>query len=236
MQIDQTIQRPGAENRIGRWPAEGTVSERCTQSSLDLHLAGSRKARPPTDRTLLDMTRSLLVGAAIVAALAPTIVARGAPVPSGARAIPVFRPALARAENAVRPAAQDHFRVPFDVDVRAKPLAQTDKEAPFYSYTWQPRPRYTWYAPAWYRSACYANNLFGVPPLSPATPIGVADPAANISIGSLVDSRSRNLFSLKPSHKPGIAPSSNNLAALSPASSFQYEFQTPCGTANSFGF
>jgi hypothetical protein len=182
------------------------------------------------------MTRSLLVGAAIVAALAPPIVTRGAPVPSGARAMPVFRPAPARAENAMRPAAQDHFRVPFDVDVHAKPLAQTNKEAPVYSYTWQPRPRYAWYAPAWSQSACYANNLFGVPPLSPATPSGVADPAANVSIGSLVDSRSRNLFSSTPSHNPGIAPSSNDLAAPSPVS-FKYEFHTtPCGTANSFGF
>jgi hypothetical protein len=195
-----------------------------------------RKARPFADRTLLDMTRSLLVGAAIVAALAPPIVTRGAPVPSGGRAMPVFRPAPARAENAVRPAGLDHFRVPFDVDLHAKPLAQTNKEAPVYSYTWQPRPRYTWYAPAGYRSACYPNNLFGLPPLSPATPSGVADPAANISIGSLVDSRSRNLFSSTPSHKPGIAPSSNDLAASSPMS-FQYEFHTtPCGGANSFGF
>jgi|SRR5580700_3200384 hypothetical protein len=182
------------------------------------------------------MIRSLLIGASIVAALAPPIVTCGAPVPSGGRAMPVFRPAPARAENAVRPAAQDHFRVPFDVDVHAKPLAQTNKEAPVYSYTWQPRPRYTWYAPAGYQSACYANNLFGVPPLSPATPNGVADPAANISIGSLVDSRSRNLFSSTPSHNPGIAPGSNDLAASSPVS-FQYEFHTtPCGTASSFGF
>jgi hypothetical protein len=163
---------------------------------------------------------------------------------------PVYHPALpahaAATSSAERSASKDRFTVPLDVDVRPKPLPgeqrpameswQTNPQPTLNRWReWQVSPGYLGYPP-WYQSACYANNGLFAPYNSLAAPAG--DPApADMTIGSLVDGRAKNLFSMAPSYDAGLTTASNVGAATSSPVAFQYGFQTtPCGPLNFVGF
>jgi hypothetical protein len=139
---------------------------------------------------------------------------------------------------------QDGFRVPFDVNVQAKPLPES-RQSPLikwspdmgwgpaaYRRPWLAAPNlgYLWYQPASYQAACYLNNAFARPSASSTAP-------QDVTIGSLVDKNSENLFSLAPSHTSGLTSSDNSAATASSPPGLQYEFQaTPCGSANVINF
>jgi hypothetical protein len=167
-------------------------------------------------------------------------------VPPGGMA--VSRPAPAPARPAARSASSDRtdwdrFRVPFDVDVRPKPLPGSREsstmnwspnaswESAAYRREWlaPPNAGYLWYRPAFYQSACPLNNAFAGSPASQAAP-------ADVTIGSLVDKNSENLFSSAPSHTAGMVGTESAATASSPLG-LQYSVQaTPCGSANFVNF
>jgi hypothetical protein len=171
--------------------------------------------------------RTLVVAGAIALALLPPAVTLGAPT-QGFRVplLPQLPPPRAAAGHS---AGQDSFKVPFHIDAHPKP-AETDIESTFLPYGWHGwplGPRYVWIQPSWYQNGCFANNIFGTPPtLQSDTSV-----PTSVTIGSLVDDRSKRLFSSTPSYSPN-SPSSSDAVAMSSPISLQYEFQpTQCGSS-----
>lgn len=195
------------------------------------------------------MNRLLVfLGTIAVAFITPAMTLAAPPTAVPVRGGPVARPVVTRSTDAGRSETCDQFKVPYDVNVQAKPLPGSlhydaphyqalHNEAPLYRYTargQQANPSYFLYQPAWYQSACYAGNGFGAPAAPFAPTSSTSDSLAGVSIGSLVDQDSKNVFSMTPSYKPGLASNGAGVAAASPFS-LQYEFHTtPCGTANTF--
>lgn len=191
------------------------------------------------------VTRSLAFAGVVALTLLQPAVTLAAP-PGG---MAVFRPAPMPAPVMVSPSRErwepNRFRVPFGVDVHPKPLPGS-REAPEIKWSpemswrqatqhraWLPaqNPGYLWYQPAWLQPACSLNNAFAGPSSSPMTP------PPDVTIGSLVDKNSENLFSMAPSHTAGLAAPNSGTAATSSALGLQYQFQaTPCTAANSFNF
>jgi hypothetical protein len=175
--------------------------------------------------------RTLVVAGAIALALLPPAVTLGAPT-QGFRVAPLPRLPPPRAA-AGHPAGQDSFKLPFHIDARPKP-AETDVESTFLPYRWhgwQPGPRYVWIQPTWYQNGCFADNLFGTPSTLQS---GTSVPAS-VTIGSLVDDRSKHLFSATPSYNPNSRPGSDALTS-SPVG-LQYQVQpTRCGSSTLINF
>jgi hypothetical protein len=157
---------------------------------------------------------------------------------------PVPIPAPVMAPTSRERSDPNRFRVPFGVDVQPRPLPES-REAPAISWSpelgwrsaaqrreWLPaqNPGYLWYQPAWLQPACLLNNASAGPSASPMTP-------PDVTIGSLVDKNSENLFSMAPSHTAGLAATNNGAATTSSPLGIQYEFQTtPCTAANFINF
>jgi hypothetical protein len=173
--------------------------------------------------------RSLVVAAAVAALLVPPAVALAAP--PGA----VYVPARAAAAASTRSGgghagAQEHFRVPFEVDVRPRPLAET--QSPGLRARQLQQPAYLWYQPAWYQPSCSFGG-FGAPSSAAMAPGSQAP--ADFTIGSLIDKQSQTFFSpTQHSYTAGLA-SSGNAIATSTSSPFALQFSTqstPCGPSN----
>jgi hypothetical protein len=163
------------------------------------------------------MNRSLVVASAIALALLPPAVTLGAPT-AVVRGGPVAPPP----HSAVgRSAGQDSFRMPFHVDLHPQ-LREPNMQStlsPYRSHGWQWSPQYIGNQPAWYQNGCFANNLYGVPPTltnDASAPIGV-------TLGSLVDDRSKHIISSTPSYDPNLPLSGVAVVTLQP---------TSCGSAN----
>lgn len=181
--------------------------------------------RPAPPRNPSAVIRSFVIAGTFVVLLVPPAVAFGAP-PG-----PVYVPARAAAAASSRSGAgarggtQEHFRVPFEVNVRPQPPAETQQHE---WIGWRTKPSYLWYQPAWYQPTC-AFNGFSAP--SSAAPGNEAP--AEFTIGSLVDKQSESLFSpANHSYTAGLASSSTASATSSPFA-LQFSSQsTPCGPSN----
>lgn len=160
-----------------------------------------------------------MVGA-IALALLPPVVTLGAPT-AVVRGGPVAQQPQPPRSAAGRFASQDSFKVPFHVDLRPK-LAEPDMQStlsPYRSHRWQWTPQYVGNQPLWYRSGCFANNIFGVP----STLSSDASVGPGVTLGSLVDDRSRHLISSTPSSDSNLPLSGSAVVTLQP---------TSCGSAN----
>ncbi|MGC9991240.1 MAG: hypothetical protein ABSD52_02420 [Candidatus Cybelea sp.] len=167
------------------------------------------------------MLRSLILASAIGLALLPAVTL-GAPA-AVVRGGPVVQPPPPRSAQA-RSAGQDSFKLPFHADLRPRP-AEPDMQA-FLPYRWhalQYSPQYLWNQPAWNQSGCFANNLFGAPSPLP----GDGSLPGSITIGSLVDGRSKNLLSSTPSYDANLPPGGEGVVTLQ---------ATSCGSARSINF
>ncbi|HLY01467.1 MAG TPA: hypothetical protein VKR56_03115 [Candidatus Cybelea sp.] len=153
----------------------------------------------------------LLQPAAALAA--PTAVVRGGPMAPPPPRI-----------SASRSAGQD-FKVPFHVDARPKPVESETQPMllPYRWHAWQYSPQYLWNQSAWGQNGCFADNLFGVPSTLPS---GTSLPA-NITIGSLVDDRSKQILSSTPSYDQSLPLTGGAVATLQP---------TSCGSASLINF
>ncbi|MGA8796588.1 MAG: hypothetical protein WB526_05915 [Candidatus Cybelea sp.] len=164
------------------------------------------------------MKRSLVVAGALALALLPPAVTLGAPT-AVVRSGPIAPPPTRSAQT--RYAGQDSFKVPFHVDLRPKwgePTMQSTL-SPYRSHEWQWAPQYVGNQPLWYQNGCFANSLFGTP--STLSSDGSVGPG--VTLGSLVDDRSRHLISSSPSGEPNLPLSGNAVVTLQP---------TSCGSAN----
>jgi hypothetical protein len=168
------------------------------------------------------------------------------PMPVFAAPFPVSHPAPARAP--VRPAAQPNrsaaqsrgdFTVPFDVNVRPRPLPETlgdpalkaAQESIPYRYNWQ-----GWeggWNPGLFLSPvpCPASTGFWGP-LGTLTTPSDALASTGVTLGSLTDSQSRSVLSSAPSYPlyGTGAPAATSAPLL------QYGYQpVPCGSSYFFG-
>ncbi len=182
------------------------------------------------------MTRPCVFALTIAAALAGPAAALGAPIPAAVpvRAAPVSAPLPLHSARESRASAGDRFNVPFNVEVHPQPLPEASLHAPL---RLAPEPAKEWlpgYRPLWYVPACFANNTFGNNPFgTPPSASTSSDSALNqVTIGSLVDSKSRTLFSSTPSHNPGLPANVASFDDSSPLS-WQYQVQaSPCGPSS----
>lgn len=174
------------------------------------------------------MIRSLVVVGAIGLSFVPSIAALGAPtavVVAGHRGV-----AMPRQERGLG-TQQDTFKAP-EIDVRPKSTEPNMETLyPYRWRGWQSNQNYLLYRPPpWYQPNCFANNLF------PTAAPGQASLPDNTLIGSLVDDRSKNMFSSKPSHNPGLAVPADGPAPAS-TTGLHYEFDAShCTPFNSFSF
>lgn len=167
--------------------------------------------------------RSLVVASALALALMQPAVTLGAPT-AVVRGGPIVQPPPPRSAQG-HFAGQDSFKLPIHIDARPRP-AESDTEARFLPYRWhglQSSPQYVWNQPAWNQGDCFANNLFG----TPSTLQNDGSLPGSITIGSLVDGRSKNLLSSTPSYDPNLPPSGEAVVTLQP---------TSCGSARSINF
>jgi hypothetical protein len=174
-------------------------------------------------RNLGVVVRSLVVAGTVAVLLVPPAVTLGAP--SG----PVYVPphATASARSGGRAAGQSHFRVPFDVDVRPRPLAETQQE--LHGRPVQ-QPTYLWYQPAWYQPSCSLGG-FDAPSRAALAPNEEAP--ADFTIGSLIDRQSQSLFSpTQHSYTAGLASNGDAIAATNPVGLSFSTQSTPCGPSN----
>jgi hypothetical protein len=169
------------------------------------------------------MLRTLIVAGAIALAFLPPALAFAVPTGAvrgvSASALPPPRVVEPRRGT------EDSFKVPMHIDVR--PGASQPNWESQYPYRWHPlqaNPAYL-YQPAWLQNGCYTNNTLGVPPVATS---GQASLQGE-TLGSLVDDRSKNLFSSTPSHNPSSPLSGDALA--SNATGLQLTVQpTACGS------
>jgi hypothetical protein len=164
--------------------------------------------------------RSLLVAGAIVLAGLPPAVTLGAPTAVG-RGAAIAQPPPPRAA-AARSADRD-FQVPFHLDMRPKPAELQAMVLPYRWHAWQYSPQYLWNQSAWDQNGCFANNLFGVPSTLPSD----GSVPGTVTIGSLVDDKSKSLLSSTPSYAQSLPSTDGAVVSLQP---------TSCGSARSISF
>jgi hypothetical protein len=179
------------------------------------------------------MMRTLVVaGATALALLLPTLTFAA---PTGAvRAVsaPALPPPRVLETRRGTEATEDSFKVPMHINVR--PGASEPNWESLHPYRWHPsqaNPAYFWSQPAWLQDGCYANGPLGFPPGAASAPAS----AQNETLGSLVDGRSKNLFSATPSYNPS-SPLSGDALAASNAPGLQIQVQpTACGSNRVLG-
>ena len=173
--------------------------------------------------------RTLVLAAAIALTLLAPAVTLGAPT-RGFHGAPPQQAPPPRG-GAGHSIGQDSFKVPFHVDARPKPV-RTEVEPLFLPYrlhAWQQGPRYV--GPTWFQNGCFANNTFG----TPSTLQSDSSVPTSVTIGSLVDDRSKHLFSSKPSYNPNSA--SSDAITMTNPTGLQYQFQpTECGSSSLIKF
>lgn len=103
---------------------------------------------------------------------------------------------------------------------------------PTWHGTTEPSRNYVLYQPPpWLQAGCLANSFLP----SPASRNTYAPPE-NVTIGSLVDNQSKDLFSATPSHRAGLASNAASTAATNP-SGISLQFQpSQCSPASSLTF
>ncbi|HEY2476334.1 MAG TPA: hypothetical protein VGI19_16220 [Candidatus Cybelea sp.] len=170
------------------------------------------------------MIRSLVVVGAIGLALIPSVAALGAPTPAN---VPGHHGGAVPHPELGRGAQQNAFKVP-EIDVKPRSLGP-NIQTPYQRHLSESSRNYVLYQPPpWYQSQCFAPNLFPtVKPSDSYVPPGT-------TIGDLVDSHSKNLFSSKPSYNPGLPLNQTAQAAPDP-SSIQFQ-ASQCSPYSSFTF
>lgn len=146
---------------------------------------------------------------------------------------PVYRPAPATSARE-RSAAQPSFNVPFNFKFHSA-SQEFNPQATFNPLRWR---RWQWeslppFLPL--QSGCATGAL--APPWSPTGAAGVSAPPSEFTIGSLVDDRSRKLFSSPTSYAQDLAASNTGGPETSGPLTVQYGFQSvPCGASDFFNF
>jgi len=176
--------------------------------------------------------RSLAVAGAIALALLPPTVALAAP-PSQAVA-PVYRGSVPHPQGhseAGRATERSVYRAP-EINLHPRSLEPNAGTLyPSWHGTSEPSRNYVLYQPPWLQAGCLANSFLP----SPASRDAYAPPA-NVTIGSLVDNQSKDLFSATPSHRAGLA-SSADAAATAKTSGLSFQFApSQCTPSSSLTF
>ena len=185
--------------------------------------------------------RFLTILSAAAPALVVPVVAFAAPIGG----LPVYHPLLrtsgsmAAPSSRAVPAAQQPFKVPFDLKVHPQ-SHELDPQTTWKPLGWRglhPILGSLPYQPIWYQAGCYANGGLATPGASLSAPIGTSAPATNFTIGSLADGQSSNPFGSSASDVTRVASSGGVAAATSSPLTLQYGVgTTPCGSTNYFGF
>ncbi|MGB8626266.1 MAG: hypothetical protein WCD03_08885 [Candidatus Cybelea sp.] len=178
------------------------------------------------------MMRSLAVAGAIALALLPPVVALAAPPQA---VVPVYHGSVPHPQahyEAGRATERGVYRAP---EINLHPRSLEPNAGTLYP-SWhgisEPSRSYVLYQPPpWLQAGCLANNIFP----SPASRDAYAPPQ-NVTIGSLVDGQSKDLFSATPSHRAGLA-SSADASAAAPTSGLSFQFQpSQCAPSSSLTF
>ena len=185
--------------------------------------------------------RSLTILSAAALALVVPVVALAAPT-GGLRVYhPILRTSgsMPASSSRVGTAAQEPFRVPFDLNVHPRsqePDAQTTW-APFRWRVWHPILGSLLYRPVWYQAGCFANGGLAGPEASSSTPTGTSAPPTSFTFGSLAGNRSSTLFGSSVSDIARVASAHDAAAAASPLT-LQYGVSAaaPCGSTSTFSF
>jgi hypothetical protein len=175
------------------------------------------------------MMRTLVVAGAIALAFLPPALTFAAPT-GAVRGVSAPAPPPRVLE--ARHGTEDSFKVPMHIDVwRGESQPNWESQNPYHWHSLQANPGYLWYQPAWLQDGCFANGPLGVPPVATS---GNASLQGE-TLGSLVDDRSKNLFSSTPSHNPSL-PLSGDALAASNATGLQFSVQpTACGSNRILG-
>lgn len=174
------------------------------------------------------MIRSMVFAGAIALTFAPPVAALSDPTPA---TVPPHR-ANSAPRTDDRRAEPGASRAPV-IDLNAR-STEPNWETLYPSYRLresQPTQNYVLYQPSpWNQPGCFANNLFPTASSQSSVP-------GSTDIGSLVDDRSKNLFSSKPSYNQGLGYSANAPAPSNTTTGLQYEFgASQCTPFNSFNF
>lgn len=178
------------------------------------------------------MTRSLAFVGVIALATLPQVVLAAPPggMPASRPAVRAAHPEMAGATR--ERSAPDVFKVPFDVDVHPRPLSDTMAPPAFETsprHWWTATPAYVLYQPGVYEPACLLNNSFANPWTGSASS-DFAAATSNVTIGSLVDDRSKSELTSPTTYAAGLADSGTGKAVGPSSLSFEYGLQpTPCG-------
>jgi hypothetical protein len=176
------------------------------------------------------MNRSVAFAGAVALVLVQPIAAFAAP----AGFHPVYRPAPSSVSSGPSGAAAP-FKTPFALKVH--PNSQIfDPASSFNPLRWR---EWQWeslppFLPL--QSGCYGSGMLSTP-WSQTTPAGLAQAPSDFTIGSLVDDRSKEVFSSPSSYAQDLAASSTGGPATSGPLTFQYGFvPVPCGASQFFTF
>jgi hypothetical protein len=145
-------------------------------------------------------------------------------------AAPVYHPAAPAQPSRAITQARGNFTLPIDFNLRPRPFPQT---------LWEPS---AWGLNSGFLSQpCIPSGSYWGPWGLLATPNdpSTTDPAlGNVTLGSLVDGHSRNLFTSQPSYGQSSALTTSATAPVTSGPTLQYGFQTGnqfgCGPAYSF--
>jgi hypothetical protein len=193
---------------------------------------------PAREKICLTVNRCLAFFGALAFAAAQPAVTLGAP-PAGQVHARAAAPAPHAAGGAAHATNQGDFKVPFEVDLRPKPLAETQHftiQSSAGSIWRAALSPYQWYKqsslgnlmyPALYGLGCQtSNNFLGSPS---------AQQPSNLTIGSLVDGKSKLLSSSAPD--AGLAMGKDPGAASSSPFTLQAGFYpTACGASTFTNF
>jgi hypothetical protein len=193
----------------------------------------------PAHSKLKTMMRSLAVASVLAFAFLMPAAALAAPPPQAVA--PVYRGSAphpqahseaGRATDVGRATEHGGYRAP-EINLHPRSLTPNAETLyPAWHSSTEPSRNYVLYQPPpWLQAGCLANSFLP----SPASRDAYAPPA-NVSIGSLVDNQSKDLFSATPSHRAGLASSAGTTAAAN-TSGLSVQLQpSQCAPSSSLTF
>jgi hypothetical protein len=179
------------------------------------------------------MMRSLALPGAIALAFLAPAVTLAAPPPQAVA--PMYRGSAPHPQahsEAGRATEHGVYRAP-EINLHPRSLEPNSGTLyPNWHGTTEPSRNYVLYQPPpWLQAGCLANSFLP----SPASHNAYAPPE-NVTIGSLVDNQSKDLFSATPSHRAGLASTPNATAAAN-TSGFSFQVQpSQCSPSSSLSF
>jgi hypothetical protein len=181
------------------------------------------------------VSRSVAFAGAVALVLFQPVGAVAAPPGYAPAYHPVYRPPASSGSHA-RAETQAPFKVPFDLNFHPK-FQEFNPQTTLNPLRWR---RWQWeslppFLPL--QSGCYATGTPSAP-WSSTAPAGLsAPPPSDFTIGSLVDDRSKQLFSSPTSYAQNLAASGSAGPETSGPLTLQYGFQpAPCGASDFFNF